>query len=170
MSNYRRNVVTGGCFFFTVNLNDRRTSLLTDHIIHLRQAVAKVKHTKPFHINAWVVLPDHMHCIWTLPNNDHDYSSRWRDIKGSFSRSLVTRDEIINASRQRKKERGIWQRRFWEHTIVNDHDYQAHMDYVYWNPVKHGWCQAVKDWPFSSFHRDVAAGLYPLDWCGPAGG
>ncbi|KNC94863.1 REP-associated tyrosine transposase [Trabulsiella odontotermitis] len=150
MSNYRRHYVPGGTWFFTVNLQNRQSDLLTRHITQLRRATSFVKRTKPFVINAWVILPEHMHCIWTLPDNDSDYSGRWRDIKKTFSRTI--------------ERRYVWQPRFWEHTIHNEHDFRRHMDYIYINPVKHGHVQKVVDWPFSTFHRDVRDGLYPADW------
>ena len=152
MSNYRRNYLPGGTWFFTVNLQNRQSDLLTRHIDHLRVAIQTVKRTKPFTINAWVVLPEHMHCIWTLPENDDDFLGRWREIKKSFTRTIEMRH--------------VWQPRFWEHTIRNEEDYRRHMDYVYINPVKHGHVTRVADWPFSTFHRDVRSGLYPEDWAG----
>ncbi|MBB1202215.1 transposase [Enterobacteriaceae bacterium 89] len=152
MSNYRRNYVKGGTWFFTVNLRNRQSALLVEQIATLRNSVAQVKRRKPFFIDAWVVLPEHMHCIWTLPENDCDFSGRWRDIKKIF-----TRDAGLS---------GIWQPHFWEHTIQDDEDYRRHIDYVYINPVKHGWVMQVREWPFSSFHRDVGTGIYPLDWAG----
>ena len=152
MSDYRRSYIPGGCWFFTVNLQNRRSDLLTRHIAHLRAATAFVKSKKPFLINAWVVLPEHMHCIWTLPEGDTDYSGRWRDIKKTFTRALA--------------QHHIWQPRFWEHTIRNEEDYRRHMDYVYINPVKHGHVRRVQDWPYSTFHRDVRRGWYPPDWAG----
>lgn len=162
---YRRHYVEGGTYFFTVNLLERDKALLTEHIVQLREAVRWVKVWRPFHIDAWVVLPDHMHVIWTLPENDADYSSRWREIKKRFSKSLPN-IERRSKVRTLKGERGIWQRRFWEHTIRDERDYRHHLDYVYLNPVKHGLVTRVVDWPYSSFHRDVARGLYPADWGG----
>lgn len=165
MSLYRRYRVPGGTYFFTVNLFDRRSQLLTAHIDLLRSAVKNVREQRPFHIDAWVVLPDHMHCVWTLPEGDADYSSRWQAIKATFSRQLPPIEPMSEVQQQRG-ERGIWQRRFWEHTIRDDRDYAAHVDYVYVNPLKHGWVTQVKDWPYSSFHRDVRRGLYVADWAG----
>lgn len=101
--------------------------------------------------------------MWTMPEKDSDYSSRWRDIKAGFSRSLP-KDEFRDRVRMKKGERGIWQRRFWEHTIRNDADYVAHFDYIHLNPLKHGLVEHVKDWPYSTFHRCVDAGIYPIDW------
>jgi len=141
LSHYRRHYVPGGSWFFTVNLRNRYSDLLVRYIDALRLATAQVKRRKPFLINGWVVLPEHMHCIWTLPEGDSDYSGLWRDIKKLFTRTLQTP--------------GIWQPRIWEH-----------MDYIYINPVKHGWVKRVQDWPYSTFHRDVQNGLYPLEWAG----
>lgn len=165
MSNYRRNRVPGGTYFFTVNLHDRTSDLLITHIDALRAAVRVVKQQRPFHIDAWVVLPDHLHCIWTLPAHDDDYSSRWQAIKKAFSKS-IPKTEYRSKTRIRRNERGIWQRRFWEHTITDDHDYAAHMDYIHYNPVKHGWAESVKDWSYSTFHQWVEKGIYSSDWAG----
>jgi putative transposase len=163
MPDYRRNRVPGGTYFFTVTLNDRRGVLLVSHITDLREAVRKVRGARPFHIDVWVVLPDHMDCIWTLPENDTDFPGRWRAIKIAFSKSLPP-TEPRSSIMIRRVERGIWQRRFWEHTIRDDRDYAAHMDYIHFNPVKHGLVSHVGDWPFSSFPRCVANGIYPRDW------
>ena len=134
-----------------------------DHIDELRTAIRTTRKTKPFHIDAWVVLPDHMHCIWTLPKNDSDYSGRWREIKKSFTKSFPN-DEYRSRSRIKNKERGIWQRRFWEHTIRDELDYQRHMDYLHYNPVKHRLVDEVHQWKYSSFHSLVEKGVYPLNW------
>ncbi|GJL74270.1 MAG: hypothetical protein NMNS02_03760 [Nitrosomonas sp.] len=112
-----------------------------------------------------MVLPDHLHCIWTLPEHDGDYSSRWQAIKKAFSKS-IPKTEYRSQTHLKRNERSIWQRRFWEHTITGDQDYAAHMDYIHYNPVKHGWVKSVKDWPYSTFHRLVEKGVYPLDWAG----
>ena len=163
MPDYRRNRVPGGTYFFTVNLLDRNSELLVTHIDALRNAVRDVRQRSPFHIDAWVVLPEHMHCIWTLPPNDDDYSGRWRAVKKAFSKAMPP-TERRSPTRQHRGERGIWQRRFWEHTIGDDVDYASHMDYVHFNPVKHGLAKHAGDWPFSSFHRAVANGHYPAGW------
>jgi putative transposase len=167
MPNYRRNRVSGGTYFFTVNLLDRRSDLLVRHVDALRTAIRDVRRQSPFRIEAWVVLPDHMHCLWVLPEGDSDFPDRWRRIKAGFSRSLPNGGAVLR-TRLRKGERGIWQRGYWEHTIRDDRDYAAHMDYIHFNPVKHGLSQGPRDWPFSSFRRCVAAGLYPADWFGGA--
>jgi putative transposase len=165
MPDYRRNRVPGGTYFFTVNLLDRRTDLLVRHIDILRTAIADTKRRMPFHIDAWVVLPEHMHCIWTLPAGDADYAGRMKLLKTLFSKN-IPKTENISAVRAAKGERGIWQRRFWEHTIRDDADYVAHMDYLHFNPVKHGWANTVADWPHSTFHHCAAQGVYPLNWAG----
>ena len=134
---YRRANTAGGTYFFTVNLAERDKTLLVDHIDDLRTAFKKVKTTHPFIIDAIVILPEHIHTIWTLPENDSDFSTRWRLIKSWFSKSLP-KTERINVSRTGKLERGIWQRRFWEHQIRDENDFNRHMDYLYYNPVKHG--------------------------------
>lgn len=165
MPNYLRYRIKGGCYFFTINLLERNKSLLVDHIDLLRESVRVCKHERPFHIDAWVVLPEHMHCIWTLPDGDDDFSGRWKRIKIQFSKGLP-KDERRSETRIKRNERGIWQRRFWEHAIRDDRDYEKHMDYLHFNPVKHGWVKNVIDWPFSSFHRCVKDGLYSADWAG----
>ena len=166
MPNYRRTYQPGGTYFFTVNLWHRdRNDLLTRHVDVLRASVGRVRKKHPFDIHAWVVLPDHLHCVIKLPDDDADFSRRWHLIKAGFSRSLPT--DSPQASRPRKKgERGIWQRRFWEHLIRDEDDYRAHMDYVHINPVKHGLVPGVVDWPYSTFHRLVEKGVYPRDWAG----
>ncbi len=163
MPDYRRNRIPGAIYFFTVNLLDRRSDLLVARIDALRDAVRKVRRRFPFHIDAWVVLPDHMHCLWTLPESDSDFPRRWRDIKTAFSKSLPATEQRSPVM-VRRGERGIWQRRYWEHTIRGDRDYAAHIDYVHFNPVKHGLVVRPTDWPFSSFRRCVVSGLYPADW------
>jgi putative transposase len=165
MPNYRRNRIPGATYFFTVNLRDRGSGLLVTQIDALRQAVRDVHRQLPFRIDAWVVLPDHMHCLWTLPQGDTDFPDRWRRIKAAFSKSMPHTEEVSPA-RLRKGERGLWQRGYWEHTIRDDRDYAAHMDYIHFNPVKHGFVQDPSNWPYSSFHRCVAAGLYPAGWLG----
>jgi putative transposase len=163
VTDYRRNRVPGGTYFFTVNLMDRRSDVLVRHVDWLRDAVRQVRARAPFHIDAWIVLPEHMHSLWTLPEEDTDFSARWQAIKTAFSLRLPP-GEHRSASRVRKGERGIWQRRFWEHTIRDDRDYAIHMDYIHFNPLKHGLANAVADWPYSSFHRCVRRGLYPAQW------
>jgi len=170
MPNYRRVFTPGGTYFFTVTLLERNgNDLLIRHIDALREAVLITRHDHPFVIHAWVILPEHLHCILELPPGDCDFSLRWRLIKRYFSESLP-RTEYRTAVRQQRRERGIWQRRFWEHLIRDEADYRAHMDYVHYNPVKHGLVCHARDWPHSTFHRCVAEGFYPLDWVTPVAG
>ena len=119
----------------------------------------------PFHMDAWVVLPDHLHAVLTLPPGDANFGLRWRLIKSGFSRALP-KTEYRSVVRKNAGERGIWQRHYWEHLIRDDADYQRHVDYVHMNPMKHGYVKRVRDWPHSTFHRYVADGVYPADWCG----
>ena len=166
MTEYRRVVAPGATWFFTVNLRRRRgNSLLVDEIGRLRAAFASVRKAHPFTIEAIVVMPDHLHSIWTLPSGDSDYAMRWSLIKSNFSRGLPA-SEYRSASRVSRGERGIWQRRFWEHMIRDESDFERHADYVHYNPVKHGWVTEPRLWPHSSFHRFVERGIYPLDWGG----
>ena len=169
MVRYRRNFIPGGSFFFTVNLAERRLRLLTENINVLRAAFRETRARHPFVIEAIVVLPDHLHAIWSLPENDCDYSMRWRLLKSAFSRMLPA-GERISESRRGKGERGIWQRRDWEHTLREERDLVRHIDYIHFNPVKHGHVTRVADWPHSSFHRLVRDGVYPEDWAGDAAG
>lgn len=168
MSNYRRSYESGGCYFFTVNLHNRNEALLTTHIDVLRSAVRDCKQRAPFMIDAWVVLPDHMHCIWTLPEGDSDYSGRWRRIKKSFTKQLHLNQydtkDYKSLSRMTRGESGIWQRRFWEHTLRDEQDFINHFHYIHFNPVKHGWVRQVRYWPYSSFHRAVRHNIYHPDW------
>jgi putative transposase len=165
MPNYRRAFIPGGCWLFTVNLLDRQQTLLVDHIETLRTAVDATRRSFAFEIDAFVVLPDHLHAILSLPQGDSDFSVRWRLIKNRFARTLPKR-ERLSAVRAARNERGIWQRRFWEHLIRDEADFERHVEYCYINPLKHGHVTRVCDWPYSSFHRDVQVGLFPLDWGG----
>ena len=164
MPDYRRWRVAGGSYFFTVNLLDRRTPLLVEHIDLFRAAFHAVRTAHPFHVDAVVVLPEHLHCVWTLPPGDADFSTRWRLIKGEFSRSLPSGGERQSASRMKHRERGIWQRRFWEHVIRDDRDFARHVDYIHFNPVKHGLVKRPIDWPHSSIHDFVRRGIVPAEW------
>src|SRR6202790_5849361 len=165
MPNYRRAFVPGGCGFFTVNLLERQQTLLVDHIATLREAVAKTRQSLPCAIDAFVVLPDHLHAVWTLPPGESAFSIRRRLIKSHFAKVLPKR-ERLSTVRIARNERGIWQRRFWEHLIRDEANYARHVEYCYINPVKHELVSRVRDWTHSSFHRDVRAGIVPLDWAG----
>ncbi len=164
MTDYRRVYVPGASWFFTVNLAQRRSNrLLVEKIDLLREAFRDVKANWPYRMDAVVILPDHLHCIWTLPPDDTDYSTRWKLIKGQVSRAL-DKTEHISHSRAKRRERGVWQRRFWDHLLRDQEDFNRHVDYIHWNPVKHGWAKRVADWPHSSFHRYAAEGIYPENW------
>ncbi len=163
MPDYRRCRVPGGTYFLTINLLERQSDLLVREIDTLREAVRRTRCERPFAIDAWVVLPDHMHCIITLPPGDDDFSNRIKAIKIRFVRAIPA-TEWRSDVRVARGERGIWQRRFWEHAIRSNLDYARHMDYVHFNPVKHGYVTCARDWSFSTFPHWVKAGLYPADW------
>jgi putative transposase len=167
MPNYRRANVKGGTYFFTVN-TFQRLPILTEAPVRaaLREAIEKTRMAHPFDIDAWVLLPDHLHCIWTLPEGDADFSMRWSKIKRHVSQqcSDMIGSQRISDSRSKRHESGIWQRRFWEHQIRDDNDFARHVDYIHWNPVKHGLAARACEWPYSTFHRFVRSGAYSLDW------
>ena len=176
MPHYIRPKLPGACVFFTVNLVDRGADTMVRHVDVLRQAVAVTKGKRPFGIEAWVVLPDHMHCVWTLPEGDADYSGRWREIKGQFSMALRRSGRApthvadnpygarggrlrVGARPDLRDEAPIWQKRFWEHHIRNDEDFAAHVRYCWINPVKHGLAGHPREWPYSSWHRDAGGAV-----------
>ncbi len=165
MPNYSRDRTPGATWFFTLALADRSSDVLVRHACLLGRAFRAVRAVAPFHCLAIVVLPEHLHCLWRLPVGDVGYPRRWRQIKGAFTRCLP---ETEPRSRRRplRRERSVWQRRYWEHTIRDEADLRRHLDYIHYNPVKHGLVKAVGAWPHSSFHRYVARGLYPFDWGG----
>lgn len=170
MPNYRRARTAGGTYFFTVVTEGRR-QLLTEPEARtaLRDVVQEVRRQYPFAIDAWVMLPEHIHCLWTLPAGDTDYSKRWGLIKAGFSKQMKDNQPsrgAISRSRNRHREASIWQRRFWEHQIRDEEDFRRHMDYIHFNPVKHGLAKSVSDWPYSTFHRYAARGVYPGNWGG----
>ena len=182
MSSYTRLRQKGGTFFFTVALQARGLRLLVEHVDVLRRAVAQTRAERPFVLDAWVVLPDHLHAVWTLPDDDTDYSTRWGAIKARFSRNVrragftppphlpkVTSGRFAGVNpglRVGKGEVGIWQRRFWEHAVRDKRDYRAHVEYCWGNPVKHGFVQRAVDWPYSSIHRDIRLGRVAPEWAG----
>ncbi len=167
MVRYRRNFVPGGTYFFTVALADRASSTLVRHVDVLRAAFRIVRRERPFTIDAIVILPDHLHTVWTLPSGDADFSGRWKRIKAYFTRRLVA--DGAPMGRRVNDEYALWQRRFWEHTVRNELDFERHVNYAHFNPVKHGLVSRVHDWPYSSFHAYVRRGLLPLDWAGNVG-
>ena len=152
MSNYIRPKIGGAAIFFTVAIAERQSDALIQNIDILREAVRKTRAQRPFKINAWVVLPDHMHAVWTLPEEDFDYSTRWSVIKARVSRQLPFSAQ--KTSHIARREHGFWQRRFWEHHIRSEEALQACVEYCWNNPVKHGLVDAPSDWPYSSWHRD----------------
>ncbi len=163
MPNYRRARIPGASYFFTVTLADRSERILVERIDLLRNAFEQTRHELPFHIDAIVVLPEHLHCIWSLPPDDADFSLRWQRIKARFSHAC--RDTGILRTRRASPPR-IWQGRFWEHLLRDDNDLARHVDYIHFNPVKHGHAQCAADWPYSSLHRYIQMGLLARDWSG----
>jgi putative transposase len=164
MPRYVRAKIKGSVFFFTVVLAQRPSDLLVREIDRLRQAYLAVQQRRPFETIAIYVLPDHIHAVWALPEGDADFSTRWSMIKSGFSRGLAPKPR--SASKLNKREKGIWQRRYWEHAIRDDADLERHVDYIHFNPVKHGHVARVADWPHSSFHRHVERGILATDWGG----
>lgn len=171
MPNYRRNYTKGGCYFFTV-VTDKRAKILCSDLARncLRQAVTECQTRWPFQGLAWVLLEDHIHTVWTLPEGDDRYSLPWSWLKKEFSKSYLAAggtEQTRSVSKQQRKERGIWQRRFWEHTLQNETDVEKHIDYIHYNPVKHGLVTCPKDYPYSSFHSYVKEAKYEPMWgCG----
>ncbi|MEN8168780.1 MAG: transposase [Pseudomonadota bacterium] len=158
MSNYRRVVVPGGTYFFTLVTHERLPLFTSaENVSHLRAAFHKVRDTRPYVMDAIVVLPDHLHCIWRLPEGDGDFSSRWREIKKATSRAIAS-------TADQRHERSVWQRRFWEHLIRDEEDWRRYLDYIHYNPVKHGLAKHPYDWPWSSFRRCVERGWYEASW------
>ena len=168
MSRYRRANEAGATYFFTV-VTYRRQAILCDEPIRtiLRHAIKQVQDVRPFIIDAWVLLPDHLHCIWTLPESDSDFAIRWSMIKRKVSLACASqykREEWITPSKRKHRESTIWQRRYWEHQIRDDGDFMRHVDYIHYNPVKHGHCERAALWPYSIFFRYVKQGGYTMDW------
>lgn len=170
MPNYRRAKTGGATYFFTLVTYQRQPILCFDESrAALKEVAGQIARNYPFTVDAWVLLPDHLHCIWTLSEGDSDYSTRWALIKKDFTKRIREIATVSTPSQSRKlhREGTIWQRRFWEHQIRDEVDYNNHMDYIHFNPVKHKLVEAPSDWLYSSFHRLVAQGLYEGDWgCG----
>jgi putative transposase len=170
MSRYRRANIPGAAYFFTV-VTYRRRPILCDAPVRaaLRGAIKTVRLRHPLTIDAWVLLPEHLHCVWTLPPGDAHYALRWGLIKRMVSSECAQhyhRTDWMTASKTKHRESTFWQRRYWEHCITTETDYSNHMDYIAINPVKHTLVTRVRDWPYSTFHRDVTRGIYPLNWAG----
>ncbi len=163
---YRRAFTPGATYFFTVVTHQRRPLLQSEAAVEaLRAAFRTVCASRPFSIDAMVVLPDHVHCLWTLPPDDADFATRWRLIKTWFTKhGPVHQRGAKDAARAAKQEQAVWQHRYWEHRVRDEDDYARHVDYIHYNPVKHGWAKSASEWPYSSFRRYVAAGIYPADW------
>jgi putative transposase len=164
MPQYRRAKIEGSVFFFTVVLAERPSNLLSEKIDRFRRIYRTIQQRRPFETIAICVLPDHVHALWALPEGDADFSTRWSLIKSGFSRDLDPKAR--SASKVAKREKGIWQRRYWEHAIRDNADLERHVDYIHFNPLKHGHVTRVADWPHSSFHRYVERGLLAADWGG----
>jgi len=173
MPQYRRAKAEGATYFFTVVTHRRRPVLcLPESLDAMKDVVRKVAQTRPFQIDAWVVLPDHLHCVWAMPEGDSDYSVRWALVKKELTKRLgpcIGPDTTPSLSRQRHREGVLWQRRFWEHQIRDEHDYRAHVEYIHFNPVKHGLATRPRDWRCSSFKDWVSRGVYEEDWGGDGG-
>lgn len=165
MTDYRRLFVRGGTYFFTVNAARPGSTLLTDNIDILRAVMAETHAEHPCRLDAIVILPDHLHTVMTLPRGESNFPLIWNKIKGRFSRRLDWSGPR-SRSKLSKRERGIWQRRYWEHLIRDPNDFRTHVEYCWINPVRHGFVQHVRDWPYSSFHRDVARGVVSSDFAG----
>ena len=169
MPNYHRRFRPGGTFFFTL-VTYRRARFLCDDVARtlLRAAIEQRRSKYPFRTDAMVLLPDHQHAIWTLPEGDADFSRRWGLIKKSFTQAWTATggwEGAISDSRERNRRRGVWQRRFWEHTIRDERDYEKHLDYIHYNPIKHGHVKCAHAWKWSSFHRLEREGVYERQWC-----
>jgi len=168
MPNYRRALIPGGSFFFTVVVHQRQPLFSAPLAVSILGSVLRRCLIRwPFTVNAIVLLPDHLHAIWSLPPGDADYSKRWGWVKKEFTKQWLAAggiDPVVSSARKREHRRGVWQPRFWEHTLEDDEDFGRHFDYTHWNPVKHGHVQRVCDWPHSSFHRYVQMGVYDKHW------
>ena len=162
MVHYRRNRQAGGTYFFTINLYDRNSNLLIENIDLLKEVIKKVHQNMPYKQEAFVVLPEHIHAIWTLPINDNNYPVRWRYIKTYFTQGLLQKNYPLK--KNRKGEYFVWQKRYWEHTIKNTKDYVSHINYIHYNPVKHGLVTSPKDWPYSTFHQFVRERKLSESW------
>ena len=168
MSQYRRAKTAGGTYFFTV-VSFKRQKILCDQSIRnaLRQAIKITQLKYPFIIDAWVLLPDHLHCIWTLPEGDSDFSKRWSLIKRQVSiecSKQYKQNQWLTNSTKKHRNSTIWQRRFWEHKIRDQDDFNNHLDYIHFNPVKHGLCKEPISWEYSTFHRYIREGKYTKNW------
>lgn len=174
MPEYRRASTKGGTYFFTVNTYRRQPVLIDEDVRDaLREGIDKTREVMPFQILAWVLLPDHLRCIWMLPEGDADFAKRWGMIKRHVSQCCGDRlnhEEWLSESRRKRNETSLWQRRYWEHQIRDEADFARHVDYIHWNPLKHGLVEKVAEWPYSTFHQYLARGVYSQNWCGDFSG
>ncbi|OGT58807.1 MAG: hypothetical protein A3F14_04260 [Gammaproteobacteria bacterium RIFCSPHIGHO2_12_FULL_43_28] len=162
MVHYRRLRICGGCYFFTIALKNRKLKILTQYARLLHESWHIVKNRHPFETISYVILPDHLHFIWQMPEHDYDFSTRIRLLKAQFTRKLIA---VTNDFTKNKRgEYNIWPNRYWEHMIRNEKDYENHVNYIHYNPVKHGLVKSVRNWPYSSFHRYVKAEILPAQW------
>lgn len=166
MRTYIRDKTKGGCYFLTICLENRQSNLLVENVDVFRHAYKINQQNYNFKLDAMVLMPDHIHLMLTLVEDSDNFSIIVASLKSHFSRqiNLLSKNLTVFFSRQKKRESGIWQRRFWEHRIRNDVDYKNHVEYIHYNPVKHGCVSAPKDWQFSTFHRFVEQGVYDKDW------
>lgn len=168
MPDYQRPHAPGATLFFTVVTNLRRPILGSDIALEcLHTALRDVRNRYPFRLDAFVILPDHLHCLWSLPENDTKFSMRWSAIKAGFTRQYLANDgdePPRSESRRKRGERGIWQRRFWEHVVRDDTEFGHYLDYIHYNPVKHGLADCPHAWAQSSFAQWVRANEYASDW------
>jgi putative transposase len=167
MVQYRRNLLAGGTFFFTATLADRCSSALVENVELLRRAFRTARRERPFAVDAVVVLPDHLHIVMYLPVDDADFPGRWKRVKSLFTRYAVARGIVREPNK--RGEYSLWQRRYWEHTVRDEGDFARHVDYIHYNPVKHGLVPRAGDWAYSSFRRYVKLRILPLDWGGSRG-
>jgi len=163
MVHYRRCRIESASYFFTLALADREAKTLTEHAALLGDSLRRVQRLKPFRVDALVLLPEHLHMVWTLPESDSDYPSRIQALKAGFTFSLG-RAAGLSLPLRTEGGRQLWQRRYWEHCLRDEDDLRRHIDYIHFNPVKHGWAQRAADWPYSSFQRHVRLGSYAEDW------
>jgi len=174
MPDYRRLFRPGGTYFFTV-VTYRRARFLCDDLARsfLRGAMEQCRKEHPFRTDALVLLPDHLHALWTLPDGDCDFSGRWGRIKKAFTQAWTASggwEGTISDSQTSNRRRGVWQRRFWEHLIRDEHDYERHLDYIHYNPIKHSYVRCAHAWEWSSFHKLARENIYEPSWCCSCGG
>ncbi len=160
--NYKRRYQPGGTYFFTL-VTHRRFPVFrhAENIDILRQSFRRVIQSYPFTVDAIVILPDHLHCIWTLPPGEEDFSTRWRLIKSHTTKACKSTGSL---TARHWRNKSIWQNRFWEHLIRDQRDLNNHINYVHYNPVKHGYVKCPIDWTYSSIHKYIRDGILSADW------